>query len=116
MNGDWDLVLNACDAKRENLGFDSLNSVEQVLTCISVARFEIQNGGLTQFYYNSSGGFSLETVWAFEQIGALQWASILRRANSFFPDAVPSFDREERWEQMKEISLDAQLEQLTYEF
>jgi hypothetical protein len=63
-----------------------------VVSLISYARFEIENGGVNQFYHNTSGDYGIETVWAFEQIGAPIAADVIRRANALFPNAQPSRD------------------------
>ena len=51
---------------------------------------EVNNGGFHQFFYNSSGDDTAETIQALEIIGADKMADILMRAVARFRDgAVP---------------------------
>jgi hypothetical protein len=105
---DYDMVatiMNATDVKRDRVGFAGLNDAERVVSCISYARFEIDNGGFSQFYYNTAGTYAKQTVWALEQIGAVEVAAIFQRANGLFPNGDPPNDRAERWSALQEIRL-----------
>ncbi|NKB35881.1 MAG: DUF4375 domain-containing protein [Gammaproteobacteria bacterium] len=69
------------------------------------AQSEIMNGGLGQFFSNSTGVLAPEAVVAFEVIGMPNCASILASAMNFFGDSYPR-DRDTReivfekyWEQ-----------------
>ena len=57
---------------------------------------EVNNGGLHQFFNNSSGDNTAETVLALETIGASRMAGILKRAASRFPNGFPPKIRDER--------------------
>lgn len=69
---------------------------------------EINNGGFNQFYFNSSGDFSLETVDALLAIGASKTALIVKKANSQFPDTNILKDRGQRQEILLQIEDNAQ--------
>jgi hypothetical protein len=56
---------------------------------------EVNNGGFSQFFYNSCGDFACEIVDAFTKIGALKTAKICQKAVAVFGDTVP-VDRERR--------------------
>jgi hypothetical protein len=64
---------------------------------------EVNNGGFLQFFDNSSGDTSSQTVLALETIGADTAAGIVRRAIEAFPGGVPSADRDKREMQLNEI-------------
>ncbi|MBP0902702.1 DUF4375 domain-containing protein [Mariniflexile gromovii] len=49
---------------------DRLNPSQKIFLLIDSLESEINNGGFNQFYFNSSGNFSHETVEALLQIGA----------------------------------------------
>ena len=50
-------------------GFDSLCPAEQVFICIDQLEREVNNGGFHQFFWNSAGDNTPETLAALEQIG-----------------------------------------------
>ena len=57
---------------------------------------EVNNGGFHQFFNNSSGDSTRETIDALEELGAKVFSDILRRAASMFPGSMPPKDRGER--------------------
>lgn len=57
---------------------------------------EVNNGGFSQFFFNSSGDYASETVEALREIGALKTAVILQKANSVYPNGLVPKDRDER--------------------
>jgi len=50
---------------------------------------EVCNGGLFQFFHNTTGILAPEAIDAFEAIGIPEWSQILREAIAFFPKAYP---------------------------
>jgi len=50
---------------------------------------EVNNGGIDQFFFNSTGDYALETVDALEKIQASKAAAILREACERFPEGKP---------------------------
>jgi hypothetical protein len=61
--------------------------------------FEVPNGGFSQFFYNSTGAFALDTLEALKTFGLSKRASALDQALALFEDAVgrPRSSRE-RWQ------------------
>lgn len=78
---------------------ENLNEYERVFYVTQQLEMEVNNGGFSQFFYNSSGDFSGELVYAFNQIGAYKTAEICKKALEAFGREVPA-DREEREELM----------------
>src|ERR1700741_949977 len=64
---------------------------------------EVNNGGFDQYFYNSAGDSTAETIQALEAIGALQMADILRRAAAMFPGATPPKERFARHDVLLEL-------------
>jgi hypothetical protein len=64
---------------------------------------EVNNGGHHQFFHNSSGDNTAETIRALETIEANTMADILRRAASRFPAGMPPKDREARRDLLWEL-------------
>ena len=64
---------------------------------------EINNGGLNQYFINSSGGFAHQTVQSLITIGANKTADILQKAIDQFPNKKVPKDRDERIELVEQI-------------
>ncbi|MDR2939502.1 MAG: DMP19 family protein [Clostridiales bacterium] len=59
---------------------------------------EVNNGGIDQFFFNSSGGYAHQTVESLKTVGAYANADILERAISKFPNGIVPQDVETRHE------------------
>lgn len=82
-------------------GFVKLPSAERLYYLVNVLSGEVHNGGLDQFFTNSSGEHYAETVAALEEVGARQSLSLLLRAKAIlFSDHVVPVDRTTRCEMM----------------
>lgn len=64
---------------------------------------KIRNGGLHQFFTNSTGVLAPEAFEGFRAIGLTEWAEILADAMGFFGDSYPR-DRVERRKMLDEQS------------
>ena len=64
---------------------------------------EINNGGFNQFFRNSSGDNSHETVLSLKAIGAEKTSDILQKAIDQFPDKKVPKDRDQRMEIVTQI-------------
>ncbi len=64
---------------------------------------EVNNGGFNQYFYNSSGDYSHETIEALKAIGANRTSSILQKAISQFPNKLAPKDRDERIALLQQI-------------
>lgn len=82
-----------------------LNEYERVFFVTQQLEMEVNNGGFSQFFYNSSGDFSHELVHAFTEIGANKTAAICKKALGAFPQTFP-VNRYERQEMLDEIESD----------
>ena len=95
------LVVDMYDAvcKKSEYGnnIEKLNEHERVFFITQTLEQEVNNGGFSQFFCNSSGDFSNELVDAFTKIGALKTAEICKKAVSIFSGNIPA-DRNEREE------------------
>ncbi len=80
-----------------------LNSSQRTFLFVENLEREINNGGFNQFYFNSSGDFSQETVTALLEIGANKTAEIVKRANSEFKNGTVPKERTERQNELELI-------------
>lgn len=102
-------------------GLSGLTEAEQTVYCIDGLEREVNNGGFSQFFFNSAGDQARETVAALRRIGASYTAELVERAMAPFGPAGPSADRDERGEQLDRIgdSADAlwsELDDAFYEY
>lgn len=65
---------------------------------------EVNNGGMDQYFHNSSGDFALETVGDLRLIGAPETAELVERGCKLFPEGKPARDTELRRKQMDKFS------------
>lgn len=73
-----------------------LSEPERVFYVGQLLEMEVNNGGFSQFFFNSSGDSANEIVSAFTKIGAVKTAEICKKAVSIYDGEVPA-DRDE-WE------------------
>ena len=90
-----DLCAAICKKCEYGDAIEKLNEHERVFYITQTLEQEVNNGGFSQYFYNSSGDFSNELVDAFTKIGALQTADICKKALAVFEGIVPT-DRDER--------------------
>jgi hypothetical protein len=83
-------------------------SKQEIVDLVEILEMEVNNGGFDQFFFNSSGDKTADTIDALEAIGAQYTAKIVRSAASKFPGGMPSVNREERQEQLEVVSPDAE--------
>ena len=79
-----------------------LSEAERIFYITQTVEMEVNNGGFSQFFYNSSGNFSNELVSAFTAIGAKVTAAICQKAISAFGRNIP-VDRDKRVEMLDEL-------------
>ncbi|WP_154222836.1 DMP19 family protein [Marinicella rhabdoformis] len=100
----WDVIapiwddVNIYDGEEMFLkSFDVLTNKQQILLAGHWANSEIMNGGLGQFFDNSTGVLAPEAVFAFQTLGMPKTSNILKQAMLFFGDDYPR-DRTKRLE------------------
>lgn len=98
-------------------GFAELSRAEQIFVAIWELEAEVNNGGISQYYWNSAGDQASQVPDALEIIGAPAMANIIRRANALFPDDPPA-DRDARERLLESIGseLNEKFDKLTDEF
>lgn len=73
----------------------ALSAAERIIYITQSCEAEVNNGGFSQYFFNSAGDLSGELAAAFETIGAERTARICERALGVFDGAAPT-DREAR--------------------
>ena len=84
-------------AQKCNYGesMSALSGPERVVHITQSLEMEVNNGGFSQYFFNSSGDLANELVDAYLEIGATKTADICKRAVALFGQSVPA-DRDER--------------------
>lgn len=75
---------------------ENQSSIDEVVDLIDALEGEVNNGGFHQYFYNSAGDRTAETIQALEIIGAFAIADIVKRAAQKFPYGMPPKNRFER--------------------
>jgi YD repeat-containing protein len=70
--------------------------MNEVVDLIDALEGEVNNGGFHQYFYNSAGDRTAETIQALEIVGAFAMADIVNRAAQRFPHGMPPKNRFER--------------------
>lgn len=96
---------------RYGIKMEALSQPERMFFIAQNVEIEVNNGGFSQFFYNSTGDFSAETVQAFLAIGAEKTAAICQRALDVVGQPLP-VNRAERIELLEKIESDALAEAL----
>ncbi len=79
-----------------------LSDAERIFYITQSLEMEVNNGGFSQFFYNTSGNFSNELVNAFTAIGANATAAICKKAIAAFGRDIP-VDKDEREDMLDEL-------------
>ncbi len=102
------IAMNGWLCRKCNYGEDigKLSDEERVFYFNTQLESEVNNGGFSQFFYNSSGDFANETLNSLNAIGAVQTASIYKKALLALGSVLPK-DRDKREELLDKILTDA---------
>lgn len=102
----------------DNGGLDAMTLPQRHFFYASIFRFEVDNGGLAQYFVNSSGDDAHAALAGLEAIEANHAASVLHRAMALFGPDGPSPDRDDRHDQLASLTdeQDDEMEALTAEF
>ena len=92
-----------CDKCQYGDNIFALSEAERVVYVTQWLEMEVNNGGFSQYLYNSAGNFANELVSAYGEIGAVKTAELCKEALSVFTDEIPT-DREDRYDLM--LSMD----------
>lgn len=86
----------------------SLNQYEKNLLNIFELEAEVNNGGFEQYFYNSAGSNTKETLHALEEIKASNTKLLLEKAIKVFPGGKVEKDHEKRQDIIDELPEDCQ--------
>jgi Domain of unknown function (DUF4375) len=96
-----DTELNSLSNYGDDL--DKLNYSQKIFLFVENLEREVNNGGFHQFFFNSSGDYTHETIKALEAIGALKTVKIVEKSISVWPGQKVPGDREERQNLLEQV-------------
>jgi len=96
-----DTKLNEISNYGEDI--ERLNESQKTVLFVENLEREISNGGFNQFFFNSSGNFSHETVTALKSIKAFKTADIVSKSISAWPNQKVPKDRVKRQDILAQI-------------
>ena len=82
---------------------DKLTEPQKNFYYIQELEREVNNGGFSLYFNNSSGAYAHETILSLKLIGAIKTADILQSAIDQFPGKSVPIDRNERQEALEKI-------------
>lgn len=83
--------------KLDNKSTDQITDLkvfERTIAIVVLLESEVNNGGLSQYYFNAAGDLANEAPSALRAIGAIKMADIIQRANEVFEGRVPVDQRD----------------------
>ncbi len=95
-------IRDAWEVENEK-GWQALTKAEKHILAIEILNNEVNNGGFTQYYFNSSGDQWVDALAGLDAIGAVKHRELMLRTLSIFPDRKPSTSRDDRSEQLAKI-------------
>jgi hypothetical protein len=87
----------------EKSGYDRLSEHQRFYSAVFMCDAEINNGGLAQYFVNSSGDHWRDALAGLEAMGSKERVGVLREAISLFGLDGPSEDRDNRLEQLSKL-------------
>ena len=86
-------------------GYESLSPDQQLYYCVTILDGEVYNGGMHQFFSNSSGKHYYEVLRGLQYFDAKESMELLLRAKHIlFGEMDPPEDNNDRWDAMKQYS------------
>jgi len=99
----WPDLVNAVYSDGPQVDVDRLSPSAQVLFYSGDFMGEMVNGGISQFFSNSSGNHAHETLAALRTIGAVLCAELLEKALTLFPGGIAPVDWQKRLDLLSEF-------------
>lgn len=88
----------------EKHGVGGLNEAQRHYYAVTLFNNEVNNGGLSQYFFNSSGNHWRDAIAGLEVMGSKERQAVLREAIAKFGNAGPSANRDERMTQLAAIA------------
>jgi hypothetical protein len=103
--------FDAVSNKYETSGYEKLDNIEKLIYCIWWLEGEVNNGGFHQFFWNSAGDYTEDTLKYLLAIDAIHTADLLRKASQIAFGGEAPVDRNKRYD-ILEIDGEEKMEKL----
>lgn len=90
--------------KIDEVGWEGLTPPQQDYLAVTLYDSEVNNGGHSQYYFNSAGENAASAVKGLQAIGAVERAKVAAESIAIFGPGGPAFDREERIAQLNRFT------------
>ena len=111
----WKILCDKVHDKSN--GFSELSENEKIYFAVNILSGEVYNGGFDQFFGNSSGEYYTYAELGLMRISASSSLRLLRKAKQFaFGDKKVPEDQGDRWEFLKRLPDESELDALDTEF
>lgn len=107
---DYDKLTDHVLHKEARSGYSSLSNGERLVYHIWKLFAEVNNGGFTQYFHNSNGGFAVETLKNLKYLGEESVYGLLQAACQIYPQGVLEGDANARREHFMSLDFDYLLE------
>ena len=94
-----DIIQKKCDYGQK---MDKLTDGERIIYLIGDVEGEVNNGGFSQYFFNSSGKYANEAISALKTVGAEYTSSLLEQAMKIYKNGPTSESRNEPEEDLTE--------------
>ena len=91
-----DKLFNIIAKREKQLGWNKLSHEERIFVMVILLSYEVGNGGLLQYYSNSTGDLAKYIPGALNMINAFQISKMIKKVNSFFGVFGPNQNRIKR--------------------
>ena len=88
---------------------EKLSEEEKAIVYIEELEREVNNGGFSQFFFNTSGDYTEEVIQALRKIGSTRFLGLVETAKAQFPNSYVPKDRQERQGILANIEKEASL-------
>ena len=95
-------ILNGITVESED-DYEQSSRQDRIVWDVMWFWFEVENGGMDQYFYNSAGDHAMQALEALKNIGAPVAHADLKAACDLFPNGQPNSDRETRQNQLEVI-------------
>jgi hypothetical protein len=86
---------------------DKLTRQEKTIEYIEELEREVNNGGFSQFFFNTSGNYTNGVIQALKDVGSTKFLKIVESAISQFPNSEVPKDRQQRQVLLANIEIKA---------
>lgn len=97
---EWERICSAEEAS----GFQALDHRDQVFHDIWMLEAELNNGGFSQYMFNSTGDRGLPAVEALREVGAHSLAAVCERFFALLSKGAPASNQDARQDQLDEAA------------